>query len=700
MEVARDEPARSPFDKLPLQVVEHIFLKGCEMEMPKSKYSIYVGSVNRFRGGPVSRRLKPFAITVRGVCSRWKNMIDSEETFSLSRYWFARLVLAIPSYSISRRTDQGEKREYVSFAKQMLQFRSQLTSSRGCDLDISLYSSEKMAKWDDSMDLYSETGIMLRLMAYALVDLQRYSKQIVAIIVDSDEPHMVLNTIILLLMIPRRDSRLSRLEFKQDSGLEVPETSLKKELNAVWRHSEDPPHSSTLLDFSHLTNIDTLYGSWLAGNVQLPIGTITIHMWNESRSMSWLKVFTRRHPHTFANLTYLHIHEDRTSSERDPEVTKWLSHSGVSGQLIFPSLCTLALEVADVNGADFIRHSSFPKLETAVLNLQASEEMTTQNDDTSPIPAISLPFLVRFYIYIPYSWASLAALNGLISHPTQVEEIYIYDEYNFGQQVSTEFVDSLRYTLSMLRPVRLGLRSDNSSSFRFLLEALNLNSLQKLDIKRYGWQDKKSPLQDHINKNSVTPAIDAPNLTYLSFEEMHVETSIHILTRLSTLTNLQDLKADGILVKSEDIIIVSHTSSEQKLSHGEDDIYMSLDLPNQLFREDFGMDVEGRLITLLYESLGPNSAGRVKFPKLTGSHFLLYFDASMYTQRDILVLGLKRCLRSILRSRSKCGATRLVLQEAVQVQVQDPHKDGDRPFKCEIRLQKKGLKYKGLDGGP
>jgi len=166
MELARDKLNRSLFDKLPVQVVEHIFLKGCEIGEPGSESSIKVGSNITDYSGPSSRRLKPFAITVRSVCSKWKKMIESEDNFSLSRYWFACLVLAIPSYSISREMDQGEKRvENVSFAKQMMQLRSQLASSRGCDLYISLISSRGMEKWDDSMDLYSETGIMVRLMA-------------------------------------------------------------------------------------------------------------------------------------------------------------------------------------------------------------------------------------------------------------------------------------------------------------------------------------------------------------------------------------------------------------------------------------------------------------------------------------------------------------------------------------------------------
>jgi len=660
------------------------------MEEPGSKDRIYVPDKAVYISGPVSRRLKPFALDIRGVCTKWKNIIDSEENFSLSRYWFARLVLAIPSYSISRQTDQGKKQEYVSFAKQMIQSRSQLSSSRGCDLYVFLLSSGGMEKWSDDMDLYSETGIMVRLMAYALVDLQRYFKQIVGIYLLSDEPHMVLNMITLLSMTPRRDSRLSILGFVRSSEMEVPETLLKTELNAVWRRSEDPSRSSTLHDFSHLTNLDALCAddsSWLSRSVQLPTGTSIIQMQKESRSMSWLKVFTHRQLHTFVNLIHLYIDEDREStSERDPEVTKWLSQSGISGQLLFPMLRILQLFVTDVNGADFIRRSSFPKLERVVLFLTSSEEMTMLDGDTSSIPAISLPFLVILSINLPYSWISLAALKAFtITHPIQLKRIRIHDNYNDRQQVSPVFVDSLRYTLSMLQPVVLDLRSGDSCSFLFLLEVLNLNSLQNFNIDGTGWGDGKSPLQDYINKNSVTPAIEALNLTHLVFEKIHVETCIRFLAKLSTSTNLKDLEAD-IVVGSEDIFVASCTSG-QKLTDDEDVISdMSLDIFEQLFRERFGMDIEGSLVALLYESLGPNSGGRVKFPKLSGSQISLNFDASMYTQRDVLALGLKRCLHSILRSRSKSGGTRLVLQEAIQVEVEDPHTDGNRPFKFKFRL--------------
>jgi len=143
---------RSPFDRLPLDVVEHIFLKGCEMSEPDPEFKIRPTKSGSVYNGPIPRKLKPFALEIRSVCSKWKRMIDSEENFSLARYWFSRLVLVIPSYfkesppNVGGRelANGGEKREKVFFAKQMLQFERQLTNTRGCDLQILLASSESL----------------------------------------------------------------------------------------------------------------------------------------------------------------------------------------------------------------------------------------------------------------------------------------------------------------------------------------------------------------------------------------------------------------------------------------------------------------------------------------------------------------------------------------------------------------------------
>jgi len=88
--------------------------------------------------------------------------------------------------------------------------------------------------------------------------------------------------------------------------------------------------------------------------------------------------------HSFANLTSILIFENYDNpSDRDPEVIKWLSKSGTPGQLLFPMLWTLDLSAADMNGANVIRHSHFPKLETAYVYLETREDMTTHDGNSS-----------------------------------------------------------------------------------------------------------------------------------------------------------------------------------------------------------------------------------------------------------------------------------------------------------------------------
>jgi len=321
-------------------VSQHIFLKGCEMDELRPDFDIHVG--DKLYDGPTSRKLKPFALKIRGVCSEWRRMINSEKNFSLTRYWFARLVLVIPLYFYYSRMDDKQvsvdgseqslensrKLEKVSFAKQMVRFDKQLINSRGCDLQIFLASSEKLQNWDASMDPYSETGSLLRLLTYTIVSLREYCKQIVGIEVHSDEPHVLFNTFNLLSIIPQQDSRLSRIEIRSFTSLEEVEIGMRTELGAIWSRPGKLSCISTPPDLSHLTNVDELYvsdGLLTCGGLRLPEGTSTMRLMNQRRNMSWLKILILCQPHSFSNLTSLNIMENKSSSDRDPEVLKWLS---------------------------------------------------------------------------------------------------------------------------------------------------------------------------------------------------------------------------------------------------------------------------------------------------------------------------------------------------------------------------------------
>jgi len=303
-------PRGSPFDKLPDEVVEHIFLRGCEMSEPTPKFGIKPTKSDYAEyDGPIHRRLKPFALDVRCVCSKWRVMID----LGLARYWIARLVLVIPSYikiSLSdngrESTDDEKKTEKVFFAKQMVQFQRQLADPRGCDLDIFIASSESLKNWDVTMDPYSETGSMLRLLTHTIVGLKEYCKQIVKIEVVSDEPHVLLNAFALLSIIPRQDSRLTSFHIKSSTSAEAAEVGMKMELETIWNRSGVQFSTNTPPDLSHLTSLDELNTSnksWFDGELQIPNGMSSLMLHHKPFNTPWLKVFTRRQPHSFDNLT-------------------------------------------------------------------------------------------------------------------------------------------------------------------------------------------------------------------------------------------------------------------------------------------------------------------------------------------------------------------------------------------------------------
>jgi len=142
-------------------------------------------------------------------------------------------------------------------------------------------------------------------------------------------------------------------------------------------------------------------------------------------------------------------------------------------------------DVSDVNGVDFIRHSFFPKLESAVLDLETRKDMTTQNDNTSPIPVILLPFLKKLGFYVPYSWPALIALKAFIPHPIRIDSVTIFSGGGSFDELLTsspELVNSLHDTLTILPPIKLDLHLIDYHSVQFLLEALDTSLLEVLEI--------------------------------------------------------------------------------------------------------------------------------------------------------------------------------------------------------------------------
>jgi len=148
-----------PFDKMPNEVLLHIFVKGTEDDPDPEE----VGNI-------AFRRLKPFAALTRQVCARWRIIIDYHPSYI--SFFFARLILR-PGWL-------NERRE-ITLAKQLAIFRRQLLSSGGCNLFIYLNFSDL---FKEGADHYASDVIRLviRLVMHAMAMLLPYHNQVAGLV--------------------------------------------------------------------------------------------------------------------------------------------------------------------------------------------------------------------------------------------------------------------------------------------------------------------------------------------------------------------------------------------------------------------------------------------------------------------------------------------------------------------------------------
>jgi len=239
----------------------------------------------------------------------------------------------------------------------MTQFRTQLVNSQNCDLDVLLASARSSKKWDSTMKPSSETGEMIKLMAYEIVDhLKKYSKQIVNVRVESDEPHVLLNAIALLSMIPRQGSRLFNLGFSTLISSVLAKTPMKMEPSPIWLRSGNSSFTNIPTDFSYLTNLKRLEinnSTWLNEGLQLPNDTKVPYIgWTGYLETVFSPKDFKGSPQVVANLTMLYILTDLR--DQDSDIAEWIT--GSDGQLTFQRLQILILYMPDIHGFWFIRH--------------------------------------------------------------------------------------------------------------------------------------------------------------------------------------------------------------------------------------------------------------------------------------------------------------------------------------------------------
>jgi len=206
--------------------------------------------------------------------------------------------------------------------------------------------------------------------------------------------------------------------------------------------------------------------------------------------------------------------------------------------LVFPRLQTLRLKISDVNGSHFIQRAAFPNLEVVSLYFPSGEGETMAYPDNSSIFApVPLPNLVKLTRRFPnQSWFTLTALIPRSTQIDNAELSFRSDEL----QVSTKFIDSLRYTLFMFQPVNLKLDMEEGLDdyYPVFLEAINHGSLKTLHISV-----KESiifPSRARVNQTTM-PIIKIPSLIRLNIEDMDADPSTHLF-RFHSAEELQFLK--------------------------------------------------------------------------------------------------------------------------------------------------------------
>jgi hypothetical protein len=197
-------------------------------------------------------------------------MVDAPTTFSLSHFWIARISL-FSNYPVSDREKKYYTRK-ISLAKQLIELRTQLVDSRGCDLAIKLATSEldKEGLIQVGQKDSSPQGVltMTRLLLYGMSLMKPYREQIVSLQVFTDQPHILCCTFDLLASHLSSRSRLAILVMvahpddwvlPPDAITSLPEMTklvANADPRSLWREERFSMTQSP--SFGHLLNLDHL----------------------------------------------------------------------------------------------------------------------------------------------------------------------------------------------------------------------------------------------------------------------------------------------------------------------------------------------------------------------------------------------------------------------------------------------------------
>jgi len=490
-------PSR-PSDRLPNEVLLHVFIKGVEDDRNDDRRSC--------------RRLKAFACLARQVCARWRTIIDKAPS-SVS-FWIAYLVLT--PHQLPGRGGQ-------SFAKQLATFHHLLLSSNGCDLAISFNLgglSPGMARGI----LNPYTTAMLRLASYAMERIIPYHDRVIELDVFHAAPEVYTYLLRLVATCWTNTSRLLAVTFRGITNTPA-ELSLSSLLGYKKILPETSKGVSSSLSLAHFCNLDTLTipaGLWKQGLLLPPnLQRLNLKVSNDV-TLAKLFAFLQTKMSSFDSLRSIRIEKEGAAAEKINDQEQAERRTGQSlGRINLPLLHRLSLEgFLPQNVLGFLGILSCQSLESLSIVLDGHEEIDESSsffDFPSEFPRLTTAKLEHFI----NSWQSLHYLEMFTSFPIQQLKVSLW-------KYEPDWVDhlvSFRIALSNLRLQELTMEAPYWVS-HYLLASLDTQNLTRLDIRPRDPNFKRLPPMDRDSE------IVAPHLKELEFTTESKDHLIHFLSHL------------------------------------------------------------------------------------------------------------------------------------------------------------------------
>jgi hypothetical protein len=697
---------------LPNEVVEQIFLKGCEDNL----------------GGPYDhpRQLKSFAKLVAGVCRSWSQIIRHPSAFPETHFWTTQLRLYL-----DRRVSSSW------LVRDLVQFQKALSKTRGCDVIVTFETDIRNADLDH---LSPADAMKLLLFLHGMHAIIPYQRQIVALRMTSDQPQAIAHYWRLISTHIRTAPRLVEMSLATLLGFpQFPRYDSQEAPNFRPILQQESSNSGVAASLAHLANVDTLSLSdlsWLEDPRHVTTATKFKLSW--IRSMDGLFGAFRQREDITSTLVSLELHrvggppgtnQVGSTSEGNQQEEPSPGHQSV----VFERLRNLYLAIDDISAIEFIGKAEYPSIEVMRSRLichyaepasSSNQKLAAHSDfasNTSPRRK-----LFTLETRIPSSWNSLDYLIRL-SNAYDVEQLFLKEpETEMPPSEHPIFISRIHEVLSIFKPVSLSVHHSTYPGAFELLIRLDLNRVESfvLDTSHssnyiVSNEDLRNSI-DYLTRGSV---LFMPNLRTLrqslaSWQEMSLHE--HMLSHLQA-PNLATIVAEMDHPSMPSMTpSVSQTSSArsegfehifssvQRLDYTLDawsvadhqclrriweqvpgagelhlDVYglssspevelkqasesgMSLSLMNS---SDLG---ELRGLECLFDLLGPSGEGSALLSKLRT--IVVVFDIRPYYpetyNHDHMLQHLQAELARLCEGRAKLGAADLTLQGAITYELQ------------------------------